>query len=209
MDTNRKAYEINDYAEALIHHKAQQLVGNAGYTEDDVEELEQEMRLDLLKRLPKFNPKRATYNTFVTRLIERKICNLIRHRTQKVRDYRCEECSLNDTVETGGSNNRKVKHMETITQDEHDFRSGRYRRPAAERLDLQLDISMALSKLPSELQELAELLQTRSITEAAQELGIPRSTLYSSGLAKLRRAFKGIDPRKMCEELPTVHPCAG
>ena len=209
MDTNKKPYGINDYAEALIHHRAQQLVGNAGYTEDDVEELEQEMRLDLLKRLPKFNPKRATYNTFVTRLIERKICNLIRHRTQKVRDYRCEECSLNDTVETDDSKNKKVKRMETITQDEHDLRSGKYRRPAAERLDLRLDISLILSKLPPKLQELAELLKTMSITEAARELGISRTTLYSSGLAKLRRAFKGIDPRKMYEELPTVRSCAG
>ena len=32
MDTNKKLYGINDYAEALIHHKARQLVGKAGYT---------------------------------------------------------------------------------------------------------------------------------------------------------------------------------
>ena len=209
MDTNKKLYGINDYAETLIHHKARQLVGNAGYTEDDVEELEQEMRLDLLKRLPKFDPSKATYNTFVSRLVERKISNLIRHRTQEIRDYRCEKCSLNDTVETGDSNNKKVKRMETITQDEHDLRSGKYRRPAAERLDLQLDISMVLSKLPPELRELAELLKSMSITEAARELGIPRSTIYSFGLAKLRLAFNNIDPRKMCEEYPTVCPCAG
>ena len=209
MKNSQKLYAINDYAETLIHHKARQLVGEAGYTEDDVEELEQEMRLDLLKRLPKFNPKIATYNTFVSRLVERKICNLIRHRTRKVRDYRREEGSLDDTVETDSNSVEKAKRIETISQDEYDFRSGRYCRSAAERLDLQLDVSLVLSKLPPKLQKLAELLKTMSITEAARELGIPRSTLYSSGLARLREAFNYTDPRKIYEQYPTFFPCAG
>ena len=195
MENSQELYGINDYAEALIHHKARQLVGNAGYTADDVEELEQEMRLDLLQRLPKFDPGKGAYNTFVARLVERKICNLIRHRTQEIRDYRCEECSLNDIVEAGDSANKKVERIETITQDEHDLRSGKYRRPAAERLDLRLDISLVLSKLPPELQKLAELLKTMSITQAARKLGIPRSTLYGSWLARLRQAFESMDPR--------------
>ena len=196
METSQKPYGINDYAQTLIHHQARQLVGQAGYTEDDVEELEQEMRLDLLKRLPKFNPQRATYNTFVSRLVERKICNLIRHRTQKIRDYRCEECSLNDEVETGDIANQKVERIETITQDEHDLRSGRYNRPAAQRLDRQLDVSMILAKLPPDLQELAELLKSMSITEAARKLGIPRSKLYSSHLVRLRQALESLNPHK-------------
>ena len=196
MDTNKKLYGINDYAQTLIHHQARQLVGQAGYTEDDVEELEQEMRLDLLKRLPKFNPQRATYNTFVARLVERRVCNLIRHRTQKIRDYRREECSLNEVVEPSGHDNKKVELVETITQDEYDLRSGRYNRPAAQRLDLQVDVSIVLAKLPPDLQELAELLKSMSITEAARKLGIPRSKLYSSHLVRLRQALESLNPHK-------------
>ncbi len=204
MEDSQKSYGLNDYAETLIHHKARQLVGEAGYAADDVEELEQELRLDLLRRLPKFDPSKATFKTFVTRLVERKICNLIRNRRREMRDYRCEEGSLNDLVETVEADNEKVERIKTITQDEYDLRRGRYRRPAADRLDLQLDISMILSKLPTELRKLAELLKTMSIADAARELGVPRSTIYSSHLVRLRQAFE-----KIREEYPTVSACAG
>ena len=195
MDTNRKPYGINDYAEALIHHKAPQLVGKAGFTADDVEDIEQEMRLDLLQRLAKFDPAKATYNTFVARLVERQMSDMIRHRKQDMRDYRREESSLQDIVESGGNGDEMVEHIETVTQDEQDHRFGRRIRSEQERLDLRLDVPVVLSKVPPELRKLAELLQTVSISQAARELGIPRSTMYLSHLPKLRQAFKdmGLD----------------
>ena len=189
MDTNKKQYGINDYAEELIYHKARQLVGTAGFTKDDVEDLEQEMRLDLLERLPKFDANKATYNTFVSRLVERKISNLIRHRTQEMRDFRCEEGSIHDVVESGDSGDEKVERIETVTQDEQDFRLGKHVRSTEERRDLKLDISLVLSKLPPDLRELAELLQGMSITDVAHELGIARPTVYDR-LKRLRQAFE-------------------
>jgi len=189
MDTNKKQYGINDYGEELIHHKARQLVGTAGFTVDDVEDLEQEMRLDLLERLPKFDPNKATYNTFVSRLVERKISNLIRHRTQEMRDFRCEEGSIHDVVESGDSGDEKVERIETVTQDEQDFRLGKHVRSTEERCDLKLDISLVLLKLPPDLRELAELLQAMSITDVARELGIARPTVYDR-LKRLRQAFE-------------------
>ena len=186
MDANKKQYGINDYAEDLIHHKARQLVGTAGFTRDDVEDLEQEMRLGLLERLPKFDPSKATYNTFVSRLIERKISNLIRHRMREIRDFRCEEGSIHDVVECG---DEKVERIETVTQDEQDFRLGKHMRSEEERRDLKLDIPLVLSKLPPDLRKLAELLQTLSITEAAHDLGIARPTVYDR-LKRLRQTFE-------------------
>lgn len=191
MDANKKQHGINDYAENLIHHKARQLVGTAGFTRDDVEDLEQEMRLDLLQRLPNFDPSKATYNTFVSRLIERKISNLIRHRTQELRDHRCEDGSIHDPIPSSHGGDTEVERIETVTQDEQDFRLGKHTRSAEERRDLKLDISLALEKLPADLRELAEILQAMSITEAACELGIPRSTLYER-IAKLRRALEAM-----------------
>jgi len=60
---------IDDYAVQLIKYKARQLVGRVGFTESDREDLEQEMVLDLLRRLPKFDPKRAGRNTFIARIV--------------------------------------------------------------------------------------------------------------------------------------------
>ena len=195
LKTEKKNYGISDYAENLIQFKARQLVNKAGFTKDDVEDLEQDMRLDLLDRLPKFDPGKAKYNTFVSRIINRKVCNLIRHRTQELRDYRCEDCSLHDVVEFGENGDEEIKRIDTISQDEHDFRWGKNLLSSEDRLDLRLDISLVVSKLPPELQKVAKLLQTMSVTEAAHELGISRTTFYGR-IKKLRQTFDELGIQK-------------
>ena len=188
MDASQKQYELNEYARTCIHHKARQLVGQAGYTEDDVEDIEQDLTLDLLERLPKFDPAKATFNTFVAQVVARKCCNLVRYRQAEMRDHRREECSLNDEIDDGEGG--QVEHVATISQDEHDLRIGKYNRPAEERTDLQLDIAAALDDLPADLRQVAEMLPTMSIAQVARELGIPYSTFYDSHLARLRKAFE-------------------
>lgn len=188
MQANRKQYELSDYAFELIYHKARQLVGKAGFTWDDVEDIEQELTLDLLERLAKFDPAKATYNTFVARIVERKISKLIRHRMQEMRDYRREDGSLNDPIDNGCG--ETSERLQTISQDEHDRRIGRHIRPAANRMDLQIDVWQVLAELPQELRRAGELLMTLSVAQAARALGIPRSTFYDAYLAKLRRVFE-------------------
>ena len=70
---------IDEYAVRIIKHKARQLVGRAGFTESDREDLEQEMMLDLLRRLPKFDPKRA--GQFVTDKAYQEVLSGIDNRT--------------------------------------------------------------------------------------------------------------------------------
>ena len=47
---------IDPYAAGLIRFKARQLVGQAGFTASDRNDLEQDLILDLLRRLPKYDP---------------------------------------------------------------------------------------------------------------------------------------------------------
>jgi len=187
MDTNKKRIELTDYALELVHHKAWQLVGKAGYTQDDVDDIKQDMIVDLLERLPKFDPAKATYNTFVARLVERKICNLLRDRQAEMRDHRREVCSLNEEIDTG--EDEPVQRLTTISQDEQDIRTGKYARPAEERAHLQLDMDSVLDGLPPELRQVAEMLQTKSVSEVARELGIPRRTFREKHLMQLRDVF--------------------
>ena len=63
----RNSYEgIDGYAADLIRHKARQLVGKAGLTEDDRQDLEQELMIDLLGRMKHFNPAKGKKTTFMT-----------------------------------------------------------------------------------------------------------------------------------------------
>ncbi len=76
MDTNQKRCELTDYALELVHHKARQLVGKAGYTQDDVDDIKQDLIVDLLERLSQFDPP-GDYNGS-SPACERKITKLLR-----------------------------------------------------------------------------------------------------------------------------------
>lgn len=187
MESSRQCV-LNAYAREVIRHKARQLIGKYGFTNGDYEDLEQEMALDLLMRLSKFDPSKASLNTFVARIVDRKISNLIRYRKQEKRDYQREARSLDEPIEV--ENGAIGTFGDAISQDDHDLRTGRHDRPDAERHDLHLDLSLAISELPPELRSLARRLVRQTVAEAARDLGVSRATLYDTGIARLRKAFE-------------------
>jgi len=178
---------IDDYAVQLIKYKARQLVGRVGFTESDREDLEQEMVLDLLRRLPKFDPKRAGRNTFIARIVEHKVATIIEAQKAGMRDYRLCSCSLNDRLED--EEGRSIERMETIDQEDYLRRTGKLSRPMSELRNLSIDLRSAVQALPPELRELCKRLQTESVTEISRDTGIPRGTIYES-IKKLRAIFE-------------------
>lgn len=179
---------LNNYASDVIRHKARQLIGKYGYRRHDCEELMQEIIQDLLVRFPRFDPNKASKNTFIARLVDRKVANLIRYRSQDKRDYRCEAWSLDEPIDD--LDGAATRRGDTLSQDEHDLRTGKHCRTVSERIDMRLDVSFVLSELPPDLKELAERLRHQSVSEVARDLGVPRSTLYDTGIARLRKAFE-------------------
>ncbi len=187
METSKKTCEISEYAMEFIHHKSRELVGMPGFAGQDVEDIEQELVLDLLERLPKFDPAKATNSTFVQRLVERKISNMVRDAKRERRDPEREDCSLDDEVEDEDGD--FVPLGETIPEDGHDLRLGRQTRLAADRDELALDVAAVLAELPEELRAAAEALSTMTIAEAVRKLGIPRWKFDEVYLPRLREAF--------------------
>ena len=174
---------IDEYAVQIIKFKAKQLVGRVGLTESDREDLEQEMILDLLQRLPKYNPDRAQRNTFIARVVEHKIATIIEARKAGLRDYRLCNCSLNERLEDeeGGS----VERMETIDQEDYLRLTGGLSRSMAELRDLSIDVRQAIEKLPPELGALCWRLGIDTVTELSRDTEVPRGTIYES-IKKLR-----------------------
>lgn len=187
MGAHQNQGTISEYAANLIRRKARQLARTAGFTESDREDLEQEMRLDLLKRLLKFDPNKAAQNTFVTRVIERKVSRLMRHRTCGMRDHRRESCSLNDQVDDPDCG--AVERASTVSEDHAEVRLLRQRRTQEEATRLRLDVEMVLSALPDDLRQVVERLMAETITEAADGLGIPRTTV-NDARDRLRAMFE-------------------
>ena len=58
------------------------------------------MVLDLLRRLPKFNPERAQRKTFIARVVNHKVATIIEARKAGMRDYHLNQTylDLNDGI---------------------------------------------------------------------------------------------------------------
>lgn len=146
MDTNKKQETLTKYTMTLVQCKARQLVGKAGYTQDDVADIEQDLIKSLLACMPQFDPAKATLNTFADRVVGSRIVDLLRRRNAEIRNRGREAFSLNEEIETEDGS---VEIIETVSQDEIDLRTGRYNRPAAERAHLQIDLNAVVAgRLP-------------------------------------------------------------
>ena len=183
---------IDPYAAGLIRFKARRLVGQAGFTASDREDIEQELMLDLLRRLPKYNPKRAQLNTFIARVVEHRVASLIEAQKAGIRDYRRCRCSLNERFED--ADGRSVERVDTFDQEDYRLRTGAQSRPSEELNRLAIDVATVLETLPPELRELCRRLKAETVTEISRDTGVPRGTIYES-IKKLREIFKDVGLR--------------
>ena len=105
---------IDKYAADLIRHKARQLVGKAGFTEDDRPDLEQELMIDLLQRMRHFNPAKAKKTTFMARIVERHISTILEARFAQCRDWRLCQTSLNEPLDNGeGDTTERIDFLDS------------------------------------------------------------------------------------------------
>jgi len=175
------------YAMKRTHFKARQMIGRNGFTEADFQDLRQELLADVLARLPKFDGKRASAKTFVSRLIDNRIVTSRKHRRAACLDPRRVECSLDDWVHD--EDGRWTRRAETITEDEALASAGRLGRSRQEQVDLALDTAVVIGGLPADLKDLCVRLRTQTIARISRETGVPRARLYER-IAALRARFR-------------------
>ena len=187
MGVDNSGDGIDPYAAGLIRFKARQLVGQAGFTASDREDIEQELILDLLRRLPKYDPKRAQRNTFIARVVEHRVATLIEAQKAGIRDYRRCRCSLNECFED--EDGRSVERVDTFDQEDYLLRTGGQSRSSEELSALAIDVAAVLERLPRELRNLCWRLKTETVTEISRDTCVPRGTIYES-IKKLREIFE-------------------
>lgn len=168
--------ELGDYARDLIKNKARQIIGKAGFRASDLEDIEQELALDLIIRLPKYDPLRARQSTFMARIVEHKISSLISERYAQCRDWRRCQTSLDEPTSSNSASNE-----ETLGAQMSDTAAD-----TPEDTDLLVDIQAALETLPDDMRDLWERLLRGNVRQVAQDLGLSRTTPYSR-IKKLRQ----------------------
>jgi RNA polymerase sigma-70 factor, ECF subfamily len=178
---------IDDDARYLIEVMTSRLVGQYGFTYDDVEDIRQDLLLDLLKRLPRYNPQRSQRKTFIRRLIEHELAHILEARHAPCRDHRLMTDSLEDPVcEEDGI---VLILLDTLDETEVLRLQGRTRRPPEEVIELRVDLERLLATLTPEQREICAHLIDRTVTEVARLLGIPRTSIQDI-MQKLRVLFE-------------------
>lgn len=163
---------LERFAQGIIRRKVRLLVGRAGFTQQDRPDLEQELVLRLFQSVDRFDPKQAHPNVFITTVVERSVAMMLRERRAKKRDggiiTSLDGCRTDDDCSTEPPDPRCNGN---------------------EASDLVNDLADVLAHLPEKLRDLAERLKHQSLSEAARELRMPRSTLQRY-VHRLRRCFE-------------------
>ena len=178
---------LDDYAVRLIRCKARQLVGRAGFVEADRHDIEQDMMIDLLRRLPRFDPAIAQRQTFIVRIVEHRVATIIEAQKAGLRDFR--RCA-------GSLDERRTDHDGAAGDGPPVLDEKEYLRETLAAVDresdlhhLRIDLERVFADLPDDLRDLCVRLQASTVSEVSRETGVPRGTLYEA-IARLRTRFE-------------------
>lgn len=182
-----ECHSVSEEATRVIRRKAHELVGKAGFVDADRDDIEQELRLDLARRLPRFDPARSQIQTFTRRIVDNHVVTLLEARRAARRDHRrvvhLDEAGADGSMPGDGDATRVV---DLAAYRRHALDAGRDRE---EHVDLARDLHRATCALPPDLQELCGLLATDNVTEISRKTGVPRPTIYAR-LAEVRGYFE-------------------
>ena len=159
--------ELGTYATQLIRSKAGQLVGKAGITQADCDDIEQELALDLWLRLKNYDPSKSSRRTFISRVVEHQVATLLKKRSAACRNWRLYRHSLDDPDWQGG------EALKTRIEEYPDPRA-----KTRQAIEFELDLQAALEALPPDLRELWNLLLNSNFMRVAKTTRIPRAALY-------------------------------
>ncbi len=175
---------IDTYTSKLIRFKARQLMGKTGLGGGDWDDLVQEMWLEVLERMPRFDPQKSKKETFTSLLVDNRISKVLAYRRAAMRYWRfCSSLNVELTDQEEDVN----EGIDLLGDDGcmAEYRGG-YREQ--EQAAIRFDVGRILTCLEPELQELCRWLPFMTMKEISKKTGVPRSTLYAR-LARIRKAF--------------------
>jgi RNA polymerase sigma factor (sigma-70 family) len=182
----RRHEDPDPFAERYVRRTAGRLARRRGFARHDEPDIAQALAAKLLKEANAFDPKVAHWNVFVVTVVERYAANLLRHRRAEKRDPG-NVTSLHLQVVAAGEG--PVEVAQTLCDDANHARLGLAPRGDHDQADLRADVAAFLSGLSTELRDLAgRFMGGASLSQAARDLGVPRTTLQRKKDQLLRLA---------------------
>jgi RNA polymerase sigma-70 factor (ECF subfamily) len=177
---------LDSFTKGFVKKCARKLAGKFGFKRQDRDEIEQQLYLKLARHLHAADADDPRWKAFVAITVRRHVASIIRNSEAKKRDHR-RVCSIHVQIEAGDD---LVELADVISDGEVPSRRGLVRRSAQQLAELALDVRSCMAELPDDKErDVCERLMHDSISQVAQDIGIPRTTL-NGRLGKVRRRFE-------------------
>ncbi|MBF0155184.1 MAG: hypothetical protein HQL64_15710 [Magnetococcales bacterium] len=141
--------------------------------------MEQELVMDLVRRMSAYDHERASQNTFMARVIEHRAASLIAMATAPIRNGGRLSLSWEWLLESGHTDG-----MHTPVDASHSQSIN-----GSEAMVVALDLSRCLQRLSWEQKRLCQMLPFKKPSAISREMGWSRATFFRR-MANLREAFR-------------------
>jgi DNA-directed RNA polymerase specialized sigma24 family protein len=164
MKSTNRYGGIDPYVISQVRFHARRLIRHPAITAVEVEDLEQELMLHYLRRRSAFDSTRASWTTFIDRVLTRKCASLV--------DCACrQKRGANVTVESLDQLLSEDPNADDSSDEDVASVEGAS--------DLEVDFDRALDNLSTELFLFLIDLLGENLSEVARRQGIHRSTVYT------------------------------
>jgi len=184
---NERSYPDPEVARA-IRVRARSLAQLLRVGVDQQRDFEQDLWSFCLSILHLYDPRRAKLSTFLDRALRNEVINMIEKWNTDKRSSERRAIRWDDLV--GDDDSLRLEDI--YSHEDYFAGTGFGSRPESETRDVDTQVQLTIRRLPPELQQIARLLMTCSVSEAARKLGVPRATLYGK-LEHIEKALREAD----------------
>lgn len=180
MEHQNRYDGLDPRAVASIRHHARRLAASRAVPGMEIEDIEQDLVLDLLRRQAAYNPHLASFATFADRVITHRVATLTAPSAKRAAERSMDSLDRPvDDDEDGG-----LTVGDTIRSDQALWPND----PSSddEQTGLRIDVVRFIDGLSPALRRCSDLLMQDNLAEAARQAGLHRSSVYEA-VARLRR----------------------
>ena len=163
---------FTEYAKSCVRVKARQLSQRSEFRQSDEDDLHQDLWLTLLKEARRFDPQRASLNTFVDRVVNSAACMILRRPYRQKRAQGRRALSLDRCKVSYGK--EKMPLSQLISEVDLSRRTGAAPIDETDRHDDAKAFDHAVIAMPDDVRDVCRQVMGGSISSAARELGMSR-----------------------------------
>ena len=155
-----------------IQAKARQLCRRKEFSPSEREDIEQELWLAVLQQAERFDPARASLDTFLDRVVSQGVAMLLRSRNRRKRGHGISPLSLENDYTPPGEELKPLS--DTVSREDVARRLGTQSEDPIARLDQTEAIESVLARMPERLRDICLRLMTSTLASVARQLGVSR-----------------------------------